>query len=377
MSLCKNYSQSILLYSPRLVKCLLLILAALLSMGASPPVLTTGTVPNLRLYPSHIARIAHQSPVPAVDARSALLVDVDTGVVLFEKEPDTRMPPASTTKIMTAILAIEQGNLPDVVTVPEGLTVIGSNIGLQAGESLTLEELLFALLLPSANDAALVIARHIAGSVDAFVDVMNEKAEALGLSNTHFENPHGLDSPNHLSSAKDLWTLTSYAMQNATFSQIVATPATDLAGRGLVNTNQLLGSYLGADGVKTGTTDLAGQCLVATVNRGGHRALVVILGSTDRYLDARALFDYYDEAYGWLSLQIPSTALTRMRNQEGDLRTLRLNAPVEVFLDRWQWDLVQPALQITADAEGEPVGLARFRVGPTVLLDVPLVAEAP
>ena len=171
--------------------------------------------------------------------------------------------------------------------------------------------------------------------------------------------------------------MTRYAMQNPTFARIVATPSVAVRGRQLINTNELLATYPGTDGVKTGTTDLAGQCLVATVKQGGHRALVVVLGSGDRYGDARALFGYYSEAYGWLTLQLPDSALTRVRNREGRLRALRLGVPQEVFLPRWQWDFVQHNLQVGYDETGEPLGLARFRVGPYVLADVPLVAAEP
>jgi hypothetical protein len=165
-------------------------------------------------------------------------------------------------------------------------------MGLAASEVLTVRDLLYGLLLPSGNDAAVALAEHVAGSEDAFVKLMNEAAAVLGLAETHFANSHGLDDSEQRSSAADLLKLAEADLAFPLFAEIVAQPSAYAAGRSLVNTNQLLGIYRGADGVKTGTTTAAGECLVASATRGGHRLLAVVLGSTDRYGDAEKLFDY-------------------------------------------------------------------------------------
>ncbi len=361
----------------RFVKLWLLIAAALLNVAATPPLLVSGTTPQWRLYPSQVRQVALLGQRPRITAQAALLVDVDSQTILYEREARRRLPQASTTKIMTAVIALEQGKLDERVTVPMDLQVDGSLMGLRPGETLTLADLLYGLLLPSGNDAALVIAQHVGGSVEAFVAAMNAKAQALGLTDTHFENPHGHDSPNHYSSARDLWLLASYALRNPVFAKIVATRAATIAGRELVNRNELLGSYPGADGVKTGTTDLAGECLVASVQRDGHRVMAVILGSQDRYADVRALLDYYFANYGWLALQLPRNAFSRVRDGQGQVYDLRLVGEREAFLPRWEWPFVRSIIMLVPERGATPAGVARFWAGPTVLDEVPVRGELP
>ena len=162
---------------------------------------------------------------PSLISESAVLIDADTGTILTQKNADKKMYPASLTKIMTAILAIEMGKLTDIITVDNETPheIDGSHIALEAGEILTLKDLLYALMLPSANDAASVIAKHYGKSLDGFVKIMNEKAKELGAYNTNFENPHGLHNENHYTTAADLALITKYAMENETFRKIVAT----------------------------------------------------------------------------------------------------------------------------------------------------------
>ncbi|MCC7353608.1 MAG: D-alanyl-D-alanine carboxypeptidase [Anaerolineae bacterium] len=354
-----------------------MLLAVLLNVAAAPPVLTSGTTPRWRLHPSQVATVARLGQRPKPTAKAALLVDVDTKTILYERQMTLRLPQASTTKIMTAVLALEQGRLDDRVTVPANLEADGSLMGLQPGETLTLKELLYGLLLPSGNDAALVIAQHISGSVESFVAAMNAKAQALGLADTHFENPHGHDSPNHYTSARDLWFLATYALENPVFAEIVSTPAAKVAGRDLVNRNEMLVGYPDVDGVKTGTTDLAGECLVVTVRRDGHRALAVVLGSNDRYADARALLDYYYTNYGWRTLQLPGNALERVRDNRGQVYRLRLASASDAFLPRWQWPLLQPIVTLVTGKQATPGGIVRFRAGPFILDDLPVTGELP
>ena len=357
-----------------------LLLLSLLNLGFGPPVLTSGGWPPLRLYPYQVRELGKLAQPPQLTARAALLADARTGLILLEQNAHKRLPPASTTKIMTALIALEQGDLADVVTVPQmALATSQATMGLQPGEEVTLEDLLYGLLLVSANDAALTIAVHIGGSVEGFVALMNERAAALGLTDTHFVNPHGLDDPQHFTSAADLLTLTREALSNPDFARIVATPEATVAGRPLVNTNQLLETYEGADGVKTGTTDAAGECLVASATREAGQAIVVVLGSNDRYADAEALLDFYFEHYGWRPLVMPSNRLSRYEDDEGRRWTLRLSEQRAAFLPRWQWPLVQLFRWIdpTAQpADGDVIGAARFTIGHYLLAELPLYAFA-
>lgn len=240
---------------------------------------------------------AGATPLPSVRADAAVLLDARTGSILFAVSPYERRPPASTTKILTAIVALEKGRLSDIVTVsPSASWTEGSSIYLREGEKLTLEELLWGALLESGNDACVAIAEHLAGSEEAFSRLQNTKARAIGAWDTHFVNPHGLPDPNHWTTAYDLACIARYALRNRKFQEIVRAREKALEGpggpRAFVSTNRLLWSYSGADGVKTGTTAEAGQCLVASATRGGRQLVAVVLHSDDRWSDATALLDF-------------------------------------------------------------------------------------
>ena len=239
-----------------------------------------------------------ESFFPSVSAKAAVLIDADTGRVMFEKNAEIRLPMASTTKIMTAIVALEHGDPDDTVTVTKGsVGVEGSSIYLEAEEKLSLRELLYALLLASANDAATAIALHISGSVEAFASLMNKKAELLGLKNTHFKNPHGLDAEGHFTTAYDLAKITAAALKNKTFAEIVSTYNYNISGkdggrRYLVNHNKLLRGYEGCIGVKTGYTKADGRCLVSAARRDGMTLIAVTLSAPDDWRDHKAMLDY-------------------------------------------------------------------------------------
>lgn len=236
-----------------------------------------------------------------VSALSALLVDGETGRILFEREAHERRRPASITKIMTAVLLLEKGRLKDTVVVGRQAMVGGYGIGLKAGQRISLEDLFKAILVGSANDAAVVAAWHVAGSMDRFVAMMNAKAAALGMKDTWFQNPHGLDAEGHYSTAYDLALLTRYALSHPLFAKLVKSQkvwVTMKDGRGrarrvLLRThNRILGWYEGADGVKTGYTAEAGPCLIASATRGDRRLIAVLLNDHRRWLDAASLFEY-------------------------------------------------------------------------------------
>lgn len=235
----------------------------------------------------------------SVSADCAVLMDASDGQVLFAQNAAKRHAIASTTKIMTALVALENTALEDEITVPcEAVGVEGSSIYLYQGERLTMEQLLYALLLESANDAATAIAIAVSGSIDAFADAMNQKAQALSLQNTHFTNPHGLSAQEHYSSAQDLAILTAYALKNETFAKIVGTYRTQIPlknGEGvrlLINHNKLLKSYSGMLGVKTGYTKESGRCLVTAAERDGLRLIAVTLDDPCDWTDHRTMLDY-------------------------------------------------------------------------------------
>ena len=251
-----------------------------------------------------------------------LLMEKNTGDILYEKNSNEKMYPASTTKILTAILVLENCNLNDIVTVdsiaiksvPSGYKT--SNI--MVNEKLTIENLLYTMLIPSANDAANALAIHISGSISGFADLMNEKAKELGCSNSHFTNPSGIHDENHYSTANDLSLIARYAMNIDKFGEIVketeyTLPSTDSysnSDRAFVTTNRLLNPsdknyyYEYTTGIKTGYTSPAGDCLVASAKKGDIEFIIVVLGSSnlenglsEKYLDCKTLFDFAFDNY--------------------------------------------------------------------------------
>lgn len=238
-----------------------------------------------------------------ISARSAVLVDADSGQILYEKNAKERLPMASTTKIMTALCAVELADISDVITVDRrAVGVEGSSVYLQEGEQLTLLQLLYALLLQSANDAAAAIAIGTAGSIEAFAKEMNQKALELGLKDTHFDNPHGLDSEQHYTTARDLALIARAALAHPTLRAICATRKITIPGaeenqvRVLVNHNKMLRSYEGAIGVKTGFTKRSGRCLVSAAERNGLTLIAVTLSAPDDWNDHTRMLDAGYEA---------------------------------------------------------------------------------
>ncbi len=230
---------------------------------------------------------------PRTSAASGILIDADTGEVLWENSADSRALIASTTKIMTAVVVLERCDLEMEFRIPpEAVGVEGSSMYLTQGECLTVSDLLYGLMLQSGNDAAVALALACCDSVPEFVALMNLKAQELDLENTHFENPSGLDSQGHYSSARDLAKLTRYALQNDAFRQIVSTRSIRLGERFLTNHNKLLWRVDGAMGVKTGYTRAAGRTLVSAAERKGRRLIAVTLHDGNDWLDHANLYDY-------------------------------------------------------------------------------------
>lgn len=248
---------------------------------------------------------------PSVSASSAILIEKDSGRVIFEKSSKKQMPMASTTKIMTAICAIENcDNIDKEIEIPPSAAgVEGSSMYLQAGEKMTIRELLYGLMLSSGNDAAVAIGESIAGSIDAFVELMNKKAVEIGANNTHFANPNGLPNQEHYSTAEDMAKITAYGMSNSAFADIVSTKSYKIQGEGkayprvLSNHNKLLSMYEGCIGVKTGFTKAAGRCLVSGAERNGMTLICVTLNAPDDWNDHKEMFDYGFEKYNMTTLR--------------------------------------------------------------------------
>ena len=228
----------------------------------------------------------------ALSAEKAILADAATGRILYEKNADSRSLIASTTKIMTALVVCEQCNVLDRMRIPkEAVGIEGSSMYLQEGEVLTIQELLYGLMLHSGNDAAVALAIYCGGTVEGFAEMMNDKARQIGLQNSHFENPNGLDAPGHYSTARDLAMLAAYAMQNPIFCKTVSTKNIAIGQRYLHNHNKLLWQVEGADGVKTGYTRAAGRILVSSALRDGRRLVAVTINAPDDWHDHAMLLE--------------------------------------------------------------------------------------
>jgi D-alanyl-D-alanine carboxypeptidase (penicillin-binding protein 5/6) len=298
-----------------------------------------------------LAEIQQAQAVPTILSESAVLIDFDTGTILFEKNSGKRMYPASLTKIMTAIIALEKGKLTDIITVDEDTPyeIYGSHIALESGEILTLKDLLYALMLPSANDAASVIAKHYGGSIEGFAKLMNDKAKELGAIDTNFVNPHGLHEKNHYTTANDLAIITRCAMQNDNFKEIVKTTRYEIKPtnkkdeiRYFANLNKLIHNtnsnqiyvdnryisplYEGADGVKTGYTPEAGNCLVSSAQKGQTRLIMVSMNgiSLEMYQDAHNLFNYGFNEYTSTTLIYKNTFVQNIKIVNGDNKEVSL-----------------------------------------------------
>ncbi len=242
-----------------------------------------------------------KTSAPKVNAAAAVVIDMESGRVLFDKNAHSKRAMASTTKIMTGIIAIEKGRPDDLVTISKRAASIGgSSFKIREGEKYTLNELLYGLLLVSGNDASIAIAEHIGGTVEGFSDMMNEKARLIGAKNTCFKTPHGLDAKGHYSTAYDMAVIAGYALKNPLFSEIVSTRYASVHGKNLKNTNEMLELYRGADGVKTGYTGKAGRCLVTSATRENSRYIAVVLycsSKTQRMLSSKKILDYAFETY--------------------------------------------------------------------------------
>ena len=272
-----------------------------------------------------------------VSAGGVMLMDARTNKVLYAKTAHEKLPMASTTKIMTAILAIESGNLDVLVTIPkEAYGVEGSSMYLRLGEQISLRDLVYGLMLVSGNDAAVAIAMHVGGSIAGFAALMNAKAEVLGAHNTHFVTPNGLHDPEHYTTAYDLARIASYAMQNETFREIVGTTyyrtTTGEITRTVKNKNKILWEYEGGNGIKTGYTTAAGKCLVFSAERDGMLLVGVVLNCPDMFPAAKRLLDYGFETYKPETLVAAGDQIARIRVSGGKKNALALAAKEDIII---------------------------------------------
>jgi len=325
---------------------------------------------------------------PDIDAPAGILETID-GRELWSREADAERAMASTTKIMTALVVLEHAEMTDVVTVSQTAAGVGeAEVDLRPGQEITVGMLLEGMLVRSGNDAAIALAEHVGGSLDGFTAMMNQKAASLGLAHSSFANPHGLDEPGHYSSAEDLATLSTLAMSDARFADMVSQPSVMVDdGQGgakrYESSNKLLGTYEGANGVKTGWTNKAGYCLVASAERGDIGLVAVVLGTDsedERFDEARVLLDWGYAHYRPMEVATAETTASLV--------------PVTDYLDRTVPAVVGESVtvpvfdldgEVTASAdvvheveapviEGQRLGTLTVRQGERLLAQVPIVA---
>ncbi len=351
---------------------------------------------------------ASEPEPPFIGAVAAILIDLKSGEVIYEKNADSQLPPASTTKIMTGILALESLPLDKVLTVDgEAVAVQGARTGLIEGEELTVEQVLYGMLLPSGNDSAVVLAKAVSGTIPEFAAKMNEKAVSIGAISTNFVNPNGLSSEGHVSTARDLAAIAKYAMNNEKFREIVKTisytiPPNNKRGKELVvyTTNNLLYDdktmlnvnnkaytckYESAIGIKTGTTPEAGACLVSAAQRTERSLLAVVLGDTEmgRYADTIALFEYgFESGVSFKVLDMATEEAKVVKVKKGSLPRVSVALKEDVYITlpkeasreivRVKIDL--PKYVQAPVEEGQEVGKIYIYEADTIIREVPLYA---
>jgi D-alanyl-D-alanine carboxypeptidase (penicillin-binding protein 5/6) len=314
-----------------------------------------------------VARAIAPPPIapPVVRAHAALLADEATGQVLYERSSREARAMASTTKVMTALLALEQLDQNQTVVIGSAPPRVGEeSVRLRQGERFTVRQLLLGLLVKSANDAAVALADAVDGSEASFVRRMNRKAAEMQLTSTHYVTPYGLDRLGHWTSARDLAHLWEVAMRRADFRALVATREASLPGgparlRRFANTNELLGSYAWVVGGKTGFTSDAGRCLVASASRGGRRLVAVALGSPDAFADVRALFEYGFDAFNWVRLAERGEVVPLEQAGDGETRSYQVGGDVDALVRSdllGKVGLAPPARLAPAQAPGSGSG---------------------
>ncbi|MBP2634229.1 MAG: dacB 1 [Firmicutes bacterium] len=333
--------------------------------------------------------IAANDSIPDLTAKAAIVMEASTGKVLYSKNASERRYPASTTKIVTLITALEYGKLSDKITAsPNAAATEGSSLWLSAGEQLSLNDMLYGIMLVSGNDATVAVAEHIAGSVDGFAKLMTEKAHAIGAVNSNFVNTSGLPNENHYTTAYDLAKITAYGYKNPLFAQIVSTknkvipwPGKD-HDRDLYNENRMLWLYDGANGVKTGYTDAAGRCLVSAANRNGVQIVAVVLDSERMWDDSIKLLDYGFAQLKQVPMITKGDILKTVKIQEGKATTIKLVADNDILIpmvdnerDKFTTVIDAPAKVSAPVVAGQKIGTVKIMYNNIEVASTDLIAD--
>jgi D-alanyl-D-alanine carboxypeptidase (penicillin-binding protein 5/6) len=335
-----------------------------------------------------LAPVIADAATPDVSAKSAIVIEASTGKVLYSKNADDRRYPASTTKMLTLIVALENGNINDIVTTsPNASNTEGSTLWLAPGEQMKMLDLLYGMMLISGNDSTVAVAEHIAGSVDKYAKLMTAKAHAIGALNSNFTNTSGLPDPNHYTTAADLARIAAYGYKNPMFTQIVSTkhvvipwPGKD-HDRDLYNENKLLWLYEGANGVKTGYTDAAGRCLVSGAKRNGVQVIAVVLDSDRMWDDSMKLLDFGFSQVSPLTLINQGDILKTVRVVNGKSDAVKLVAAGNVTVaaaegekDQFTTTVVAPNRIEAPIAKGQVIGAVKTFYKNREIASVDLIA---
>lgn len=339
------------------------------------------------LHSAFLARV-YAEALPDLTAKSAVVIEAKTGKIIYARDAETRRYPASTTKMMTLIVALEKGRLDDVVTASRMASETeGSSIWLENGEKLKLEDLLYGMMLVSGNDATVAVAEHIAGSVPEFAKLMTQKAREIGAANTNFTNSSGLPDERHYSTAHDLAKIAAYGYQNELFETIISAKekvipwAVKDYGRDLKNENRMLWLYDGGNGVKTGYTEAAGRCLVAGAKRNGVQIITVVLDSKYMWNDSIALLDYGFSKIGTTKLYDEGEVLAKIKVAAGEKPEVALITDDDIFVPvvdgetvNYQTELDIPN-KINAKVEkGQKIGQVKIMYQGTAIITKDLIA---
>lgn len=372
----------------KILGCVGMMLAALFCLTA----FTSGVVSAEEMTDYPVDAVVTEAEVMAVPARSALLMDAQSGRVLFEQNADEPMPPASITKIMTLLLtfeALEDGTLTpgQMITASEhAASMGGTQIWLEPGEEMALEDLIKATAINSANDAAMALAEAVSGSEMAFVEAMNQRAASLGMTGTHFVNPTGLDAEGHLSTARDIAIMSRELMSHPEALAYTSIWMDSLRGgeTALVNTNKLVRYYSGCNGLKTGTTDGAGSCLSATAVRDGLSLVAVSMGSptsAERFESCRLLLDYGFSAFEEAAPSLPAEEITDIPVLRGTVRQVPVTAEAapSLLVPKGRSGDITHEVTLAEDLEapveqGQIVGSITFSLDGEELCEIPLLA---
>ena len=323
-----------------------------------------------------------------ISARCAYAYIPEIDAVVFEKNADIRRPMASTTKIMTAVVVLENTELDDTVIVPrEAVGIEGSSVYLRKNDEFTVQDLLYALLLQSANDAAAALAISVGGSIEGFAEMMNEKARELSLQDTHFTNPHGLDNEEHYTTAKDLARLSAYALSNQDFKNIVSTHKKTFSSldgecvRTVVNHNKMLLLYEGATGVKTGFTKKSGRCLVSSAEKDGMTVIAVTLDAPSDWQDHRLLLDMSYSEYEKRVFANESEFEISLPVINGEKRSLlcanrdELSAIVKKSQEEAIHSLDLPHTLLAPINQGDILGYIHYKIDGEIVSSSPIIAK--